>query len=46
MASPDTAIDTRERQEFMSGLNDDHRQLDPPGREALLAEQLERDPLA
>ena len=34
------------RQEFMRGLNDDYRQLNPKSREALLAEQLEWDPLA
>lgn len=41
-----TAIDALERQEFMRGLNDDYRQLDAESREALLAEQLEWDPLA
>ena len=41
-----TAIDALERQEFMRGLNDDYRQLDPKSREALLAEQMEWDPLA
>jgi len=30
----------------MRGLNDDYRRLDPQSREALLAEQLEWDPLA
>ena len=40
------AIDALERQEFMRGLNDDYRELDPETREALLAEQLEWDPLA
>ena len=41
-----TAIEALERQEFMRGLNDDYRQLDPESREALLAEQLEWDPIA
>ena len=41
-----TAIDALERQEFMRGLNDDYRQLDPESRDALLAEQLAWDPLA
>jgi hypothetical protein len=41
-----TAIDALERQEFMRGLNDDYKKLDPENREALLAEQLEWDPLA
>jgi len=41
-----TAIDALERQEFMRGLNNDYRQLDPQSREALLAEHLEWDSLA
>ena len=41
-----TAIDALERQEFMRGLNDDCRRLDPESREALLAQQLEWDPRA
>jgi hypothetical protein len=41
-----TAIDALERQEFMRGMNDDYRQLDHETRQALLAEQVEWDPLA
>jgi hypothetical protein len=41
-----TALDALERQEFMRGLNDDFRLLNPTDREALLAEHLEWDPLA
>lgn len=40
-----TALDALERQEFMRGLNKDHQDLDSAGREALLAEQAEWDPL-
>ncbi|HEY3842820.1 MAG TPA: hypothetical protein VGL48_06170 [Acidimicrobiales bacterium] len=41
-----TALDALDRQEFMRGLNDDYRLLDPKEREALMAEHLEWDPLA
>jgi hypothetical protein len=41
-----TALDALDRQEFMRGLNDDYRLLDPKEREGLLAEHLEWDPLA
>jgi predicted ATPase len=41
-----TAINALERTEFLRGLNDDYRTLDEAAREALLAEQLEWDPLA
>lgn len=41
-----TAIDALERQEFMRGLNEEYRLLSSESREALLAEDLEWDPLA
>ena len=40
-----TALDALERQDFMRCLDEDHRDLDSSGREALLAEQAEWDPL-
>jgi len=41
-----SAIDALERQDFLRGLSEDHQQLDPARREALLAEQGAWDPLA
>jgi hypothetical protein len=42
------AIDALERQDFLRGLNEDHRRLrdDPERRQAYLAERQEWDPLA
>lgn len=40
------AIDALERQEFMRGLSEEYRGLDPKSREALLNEQIAWDPLA
>jgi hypothetical protein len=39
------ALDALERQEFMRGLSEEYRHLDPKSREALLTEQIEWDPL-
>ena len=40
------AINALERQEFLRGLNEDHRRLSPAGREGLLDERLAWDQMA
>ena len=40
-----SALDVLERQDFLRDLHEDHRSPDPAGRQALLGEEVEQDPL-